>query len=114
MECLLLSDPEESDCLFEDGGGGRRGTWGSGLHSGEGGVSGFDSSSRSRESSCTTTSPTSASSVSSGASSLTESSFSSSFSSVFSSSSSSSSLSSESPNPSCARALAMFLRCTLT
>lgn len=73
-ECLLepvfLSEPNESDslCLLEDGGGGRRGTLGSGLDSGGVGcVSGCalsDSSSRSRESSCTTTSATSASFVS--------------------------------------------------
>lgn len=72
-EAVHLSEPEESDslCLFEDGGGGRRGTWGAGLDSG----SGFDSSSRSRESSCTTTSETSASFISStscGASSHTD------------------------------------------
>lgn len=153
-EAVLLSEPEQSDslCLFEDGGGGRRGTWGSGLDSGGAGcASGFAGcasgfvllevtfapSSKSRESSCTTTSATSASFVSSatcGASSHTDPvpegsgegdteeklpSFcsSSSFSSIFLSSlpsclssSSSSSLSSESPKPSCARALAMFLR----
>lgn len=36
LEQVFLSEPDESDslCLFEDGGGGRRGTWGSGLHSG--------------------------------------------------------------------------------
>lgn len=154
----FLSEPEESDslCLFEDGGGGRRGTMGWGLDSGSVGcVSGFvllrevrfDSSSRSREPSRTTTSPTSASSVTSsmcGASSHTDpvpegssdgdtseslpslspsfcsSSSSPSSASIFlfssptdpssPSSSSSSSLSSESPNPSCARALATFLR----
>lgn len=71
LEPLFLSEPEESDslCLFEDGGGGRRGTWGSGLHSWSlGCISGFalmdevrsDSSSRSKESNCTTTSSTSA------------------------------------------------------
>lgn len=156
-EAVLLSEPEESDslCLFEDGGGGRRGAWGAGLDSDIGGcVFGFallgevrfDLSSRSRESSCTTTSATSASSVPSAtcrASSHTdavpegsgdgdtEESFCSSsfllFSSIILSSlplnladppasslSSSSSLSSESPKPSCARALAIFLRCTRT
>lgn len=152
-EPVLLSDPEESDslCLFEDGGGGRRGTMGAGLDSGGVGcVSGFvllgevrfASSSRSREPSRSTTFPTSSSVTSSTceASSHTDSvpegsgdgdteeslpslSFCSSsspssssiflFSSLtdpFSPSSSSSSLSSESPNPSCARALATFLR----
>lgn len=83
---LFRSEPEESDslCLFEEGGGGRRGTWGTGLDSIRVGcVSGFalmgevrfDSSSRSRESSCTTTLATSASLVSSrtlGASSQTD------------------------------------------
>lgn len=35
-DAVLLSEPEQSDslCLFEDGGGGRRGTWGAGLDSG--------------------------------------------------------------------------------
>lgn len=164
-QAAFLSEPEESDslCLFEDGGGGRRGIWGAGLDSGGvdcvsgfalSGEVRFDSSSRSRESSCTTTSATSASFVSSatcGASSQTDpvpegsgdghtegslpsfcSSSSPSFSSIFLSSSSSnltdppssssssssssfsSSLSSESPKPSCARALAIFLRCTRT
>lgn len=153
-EAVHLSEPEESDslCLFDDGGGGRRGTWGAGLDSVGGFEVGFDSSSRSRESSCTTTSETSASFVSSascGASSHTDpvpegsgdgdteeslpsfcSSSPLSFSLIFSSSpskladpppssstsssSSSSSLSSESPKPSCARALAIFLRCTRT
>lgn len=157
-EAVFLSEPEESDslCLFEEGGGGRRGTWGTGLDSGSVGcVSGFallgevrlDLSSRSRESSCTTTSATSASFISSatcGTSSHTDpvpkgsgdgymeetlpsfcSSSSISFSSSFLSSSPSnpdppsfsstpSSLSSESPKPSCARALAIFLRCTRT
>lgn len=151
-EVVFLSEPEESDslCLLEDGGGRRRGT-GTGLDSGGAHcVSGFalllEVRSRSRESSCTTTSATSAScvpSASSGGSAHTDSvpersgdgdteeslpSFcsSSSFFSIFlssstsnltdssSSSSSSSSLSSESPKPSCARALAMFLRCTRT
>lgn len=149
-EAVLLSEPEQSDslCLFEDGGGGRRGTWGSGLDSGGAGCASgfallevtFAPSSKSRESSCTTTSATSASFVSSatcGASSHADPvpegsgegdteeklpSFCSlsSFSSIFLSSlpscltelssSSSSSLSSESPKPSCARALAIFLR----
>lgn len=68
-EVVFLSEPEESDslCLVEDGGGGRRGT-GTGLDSG--GVrcvSGFallvEVRSRSRESSCNTTSATSASFV---------------------------------------------------
>lgn len=151
-EAVFLCEPEESDslCLFEDGGGGRRGTWGTGLDSGlVRCVSGLtllvEVGSRSRESSCTTTSATSASFVPSpscGGSSHTdpvpegsgdtEESLpslcsSSSFSSIFLSSSpsdltdspsslssSSSSLSSESPKPSCARALAMFLRCTRT
>lgn len=159
-EAVLLSEPEESDslCLFEDGGGGRRGAWGAGLDSDIGGcVFGFallgevtfDLSSRSRESSCTTTSATSASSVPSAAcraSSHTDavpegsgdgdtdkslpsfcSSSSLSFFSIILSSSpsnladppasslpSSSSLSSESSKPSCARALAIFLRCTRT
>lgn len=147
-EALFRSEPEESDslCLFEEGGGGRRGTWGTGLDSIRVGcVSGFvlmgevrfDSSSRSRESSCATTLATSASLVSSGtlgASRQTDPapegsgdggteesplsfccSSSSSFSSIFLSTpadppSSSSSLSSESPKPSWARAWAMFLR----
>lgn len=155
-EAVFLSEPEESDslCLFEDGGGGRRGTWDTGLDSCVSGFAllgevRFDSSSRSNESSCTTTSATSASFVSSaicGSSSHTDpvkegsgdghteeslpplcSSSSPSFFSIFfssspwnpadplaSSSSSSSSLSSESPKPSCARALAIFLRCTRT
>lgn len=69
-EPVLLFGPEELDswswCLLEDGGGERRGTMGAGSHSGNVGcVAGLDSSSRSRESSCTTTSATStASSVS--------------------------------------------------
>ncbi len=145
-EAMFLSEPVTSDslCLFEDGGGGRRGTLGSGLDSGGVGcVSGFEmlvelrsaSSSRSRESSCTTTSATSAPFVSSAtcaASSHTDPELEgsgdggteeklpsfcslSSFSSVFLSSSPSSlnapsSPSSESPKPSCARALAIFLR----
>lgn len=73
-EPACLSDESDSLCLMEDGGGGRRGTWGAGLNSGNlGTVSGFwslgelwfDSLSRVRESSCTTTSATSAPLVSS-------------------------------------------------
>lgn len=146
LESVFLSEPEESDslCLFVDGGGGRRGTWGAGLHSGSlGCVSGFalmgevrfGSSSRSKESNCTTTSSTSATCEASSHADLVRegtgdgdmevslSSFCSassiSFFSIFLSfspsnltdpPSSSSSLSSESPKPSCARALAIFLR----
>lgn len=145
-EAVFLSEPEESDslCLFEEGGGGRRGTSGTGLDSGSVGcVSGFallgevrfDLSSKSKVSSCTTTSSTSASLVWSGArgtssqtepvteglgdggaeKSLLSFCFSSSFSSIFLSTSAdspsfSSSISSESPKPSCSRARAMFLR----
>lgn len=72
-----LSEPEESDsfCLCEVGGGGRRGTWDTGLDSGRVGCVSWhvvmgevtvDWSSRSRESSCTTTSATSAPVVFSG------------------------------------------------
>lgn len=77
--CLVfLSEAEESDslCLLEDGGGGRRGTWGAGLHSGRFSLLWevpFVPSSRSREASRTTTPPTSASSVTCGAPSHTES-----------------------------------------
>lgn len=142
MKCLseaeLLSEPEESGslCLFEEGGGGRRGIWGTGLDSGGVGcVSGFallGESSKSKESSCTTTSSTSSSLLWSGAcgsSSQTEPVTEGSgdggtekslpsicFSSVVLSTSVddpppfSSSLSSESPKPSCARARAMFFR----
>lgn len=66
LQLVFLSEPDESDslCLFEDGGGGRRGTWGSGLDSGCFGCVSvrFGSSCRSRESICTTTSSTSATS----------------------------------------------------
>lgn len=143
MEAKCLSGPEESDslCLFENGGGGRSGTWGAGLLSGGVGcVSGsalmvevrFDSSSRSKESSCTTTFATSATcgvsshvrvgeedrdkegslcALCSASSCSTSSGFlSASPPNVADSSSSSSSLSSEFPKPSCARALAIFLR----
>lgn len=147
LGALFLSEPEGSDslCLCEVGGGGRRGTWDAGLDSSRVGCVSwhvlmgevtFDWSSRSRESSCTTTSTTSAPVVFSGtdgASSQTdpvpersgdggtEESFPSFFSSLslFSSaffsttadpSSSSPSLSSEFPKPSCVRAWAMFLR----
>lgn len=73
LEKVFLSEPDESEslCLFDDGGGGRRGTCGSGLHSGcFVCVSGFavmdavrfGSSSRSKKSNFTTTSSTSATS----------------------------------------------------
>lgn len=153
LEPMWLSEHEELDslCLFEDGGGGRRGTGVAALESSclncESELFwevGSDSFSRSRESNCTTTSSTSTSCITSepcGTSSHTElapeasgdvgieeslPSFCSSsallylfflFSSSFltsSPSSPSSSLSSESPKPSCARALAIFLRCCRT
>lgn len=142
-ELLWLSEPERSGslCLCEDGGGGRRGTGVAALGSGcvsmpMGGLRSV-SSSRSKESSCTTTSsifawehrrasshtelaPEASEDGGTGESlpSLSSSSLlfisSSSIPSASPSSSSSSSLSSESPKPSCARARATFLRCWRT